>query len=85
MFDFLEVHMVVVITDGFLSITTQVSDDSLRTSVPSHHRGHEMTIAVRRKPSVDGITGRVEVMDADPKASISDNLGQQVASHGMTS
>jgi len=72
--------MVVVITDGFLSISTEVGDDSLRASVPSHHRGHEVTVAVRGEPPVDGITGCIRVMDADPEASISDNFGDQVAS-----
>jgi len=80
MFDFLEVHMVVVITDGFLSISTEVGDDSLRASVPSHHRGHEMTVAVGGEPTVNGITGRVVVVNADSEASISDNFGDQVAS-----
>ena len=85
MFDFLEVHMVVVITDGFLSISTEIGDDSLRASVPPHHRGHEVTVAVRGEPPVDGITGCIGVVDTDSEASISDNLGDHVAGNRLTS
>ena len=85
MFDLLEVHMVVVITDGFLTVPTEVGDDSLRASVPPHHRGHEVMVAVRGEPPVDGITGCIRVMNPDPKASITDNFGHHVAGHGLTS